>query len=145
VKQSLYEAVGGRDAVLNLAHAWHRRCLADPLASHPFSHPGLHPEHTDRLAAYWAEAWGGPPVFSQTLGDETHVIRLHSGNGKHPELDERCIELFVLALEDAEIPVDLRPTLEQYFREATERMDRYPASPGDVPDGLSIPHWPPAE
>jgi len=145
VNQSLYEAVGGQDAIITLAHAWHRRCLADPLASHPFSHPGLHAQHTDRLAAYWSEAWGGPPLFTETMGDESHVVRLHSGNGAHPELDERCIELFALALADADIPVDLRPTLEQYFREATKRMDRYPASPDDVPAGLPLPHWPPAD
>jgi hemoglobin len=145
VTLSLYEAVGGADAVSALAHAWHQRCLADPLAAHPFSDPGLHAAHTDRLAAYWAEAWGGPPVYSDTIGDESQVLRMHAGNGAHPELDERCIELFALALVDAGIPTDLRPTLEQYFREATQRMDRFPASPDDVPAGLSIPRWPPAK
>src|SRR5215471_1825447 len=59
-RESLYEAVGGADALLKLAHAWHRRCLDDPIANHPFSHPGIHPQHTERLAAYLGEALRAP-------------------------------------------------------------------------------------
>ena len=60
MSQTIYEAAGGDQAFLNLAHAWHERCLADSVVSHAFSH-GYHPQHTERLAAYWAEALGGPP------------------------------------------------------------------------------------
>jgi hemoglobin len=45
--------------VLRLAEAWHQRVLADEIVAHAFSH-GFHPLHTERLAAYWGEAWGGP-------------------------------------------------------------------------------------
>jgi hypothetical protein len=48
--QTIYEAAGGRQAFLNLARAWHARCLADPVVSHAFSH-GYHPQHSQRLAA----------------------------------------------------------------------------------------------
>ena len=57
--ETIFEAAGGRQAFMNLARAWHARCLADPVVSHAFSH-GYHPQHTERLAAYWAEALGGP-------------------------------------------------------------------------------------
>ena len=43
---SLYEAVGGFDAILALCRRWHQLCLADPIAAHPFEH-GLHPQHKD--------------------------------------------------------------------------------------------------
>jgi hemoglobin len=46
---SVYEVAGGAPAMLALARARHQRCLAD--AQHPFSHPGLHPQHIERLAA----------------------------------------------------------------------------------------------
>ena len=117
-RESLYEAVGGADALLKLAHAWHRRCLDDPIANHPFSHPGLHPQHTERLAAYLGEALGGPRTYTEEMGDETHVRRLHAGNGVHDELDERCVELFVLALHDVGISDECRPQLADYFRRA---------------------------
>ena len=53
---TVYEAAGGDAGLLALARAWHERCLSDPVASHPFEHGDLHPQHVERLAAYWAEA-----------------------------------------------------------------------------------------
>src|SRR6185295_19976822 len=76
--QTIYQAVGGDDGMLKLAGAWHARVLEDEVVSHAFSH-GFHPQHTERLAAYWAEALGGPTVYSGRYGDETSVVRIHSG------------------------------------------------------------------
>jgi truncated hemoglobin YjbI len=71
--QTIYEAAGGRDGMLRLANAWHKRVLEDEVVSHAFSH-GYHPEHTERLAAYWAEALGGPTTYSDQYGDETIFV-----------------------------------------------------------------------
>ena len=60
-----FEFAGGEPAFLALVTAHHARCLADPELNHPFSHPG-HPQHLERLASYWAEVLGGPPVYSQS-------------------------------------------------------------------------------
>src|SRR6516225_208991 len=60
------KAAGGMDGLRRLAAAWHRRVMADDVVSHAFSH-GFHPQHTERLAAYWAEALGGPAVYSDNL------------------------------------------------------------------------------
>lgn len=68
--------------MLLLTRAWHERVLADDVVAHAFHH-GFHPEHTERLAAYWAEAWGGPPTFSRSYGDESSVVRMHSGKDHH--------------------------------------------------------------
>ena len=62
---SLFEAVGGAPGLTRLADAGHARVMADDVVAHAFSH-GFHPEHTRRLAAYWAEALGGPPAFTST-------------------------------------------------------------------------------
>ena len=78
--QSVYEAAGGDEGLVRLAEAW---------------------QHSERLAAYWAEALGGPNAYSRRYGDETTVVRLHSGNGPHEEMDERAIACFDQALEDA--------------------------------------------
>ena len=143
MEPSVYEAAGGRQAFLDLARAWHRRCLADEVVSHAFSHPGGHPQHVERLAAYWAEALGGPPDYSDGMGDHRFVARLHAGNGEHQEMDERAQECFALALDDAGLPADprLRSTLKDYFRWATALMAAYPNSADDVPDDLSLPQW----
>lgn len=141
--ESVYDASGGTEGLLRLAEAWHRRVLADEVVAHAFMH-GFHPEHTERLAAYWAEALGGPPLFSERYGDETSVVRMHSGNGDHDEMDARAIACFDGALEDAGLATDarLRQALHDYFAWATTTsMARYPASADDVPAGLRIPRW----
>ena len=143
MESTIYEAVGRYDALLRLAHAWHARCLAVPVASHPFEQPGQHPDHLARLAGYWAEALGGPTIYTDGMGDHSHVLRLLAGNGEHHELDERAVACFEAALDDAEMPDDerLRSTLRDYFRWGTALMAAYPATPDDVQDGLDLPHW----
>lgn len=140
--QTIYEAAGGSQSFIALAHAWHARCLADPVVSHAFSH-GYHPQHSERLAAYWAEALGGPPGYTATMGDQSHVVRLHSGNGEHHEMDERAQLCFAQALDDADLPADprLRDALTAYFRWATGDLATYPDSADDVPDGLGLARW----
>jgi hemoglobin len=140
--QSVYEAVGGHEGLLRLAEAWHLRVMADEVVSHAFSH-GFHPRHTERLAAYWAEALGGPASYSEAHGDETSVVRMHSGNGPHEEMDRRAIACFDRALEDAGLTAEpLRSVLHDHFTWATTTtMARYEASADDVPEGLTIPRW----
>ena len=140
---TVYETAGGIGGLRRLAQAWHARVMADEEVSHAFSH-GYRPDHSERLAAYWAEALGGPPMYSPRYGDETSVVRIHSGNGPHEEMDRRAISCFDRALEDAGLAADgrLRQVLHDYFAWATTTtMARYHRSAADVPDGLAIPRW----
>ena len=141
--RTVYEAAGGDGGLLRLAHAWHERVMADDVVSHAFSH-GFHPQHSERLAAYWGEALGGPPTYSTTYGDETSVVWIHSGNGEHEEMDRRAIACFDRALADVGLDRNdtLRRVLHDYFAWATTTtMARYHQSKDDVPDGLKIPRW----
>jgi hemoglobin len=140
---TVYEAVGGIGGLRRLADAWHTRVMADEEVSHAFSH-GYRPDHSERLAAYWAEALGGPPLYSDAYGDETSVVRIHSGNGAHEEMDRRAIACFDQALADTGLATDERlgHVLHDYFAWATTTtMARYHRSADDVPDGLAIPRW----
>ena len=140
---TVYEAAGGIGGLQRLADAWHTRVMADEEVSHAFSH-GYRPDHSERLAAYWAEALGGPPLYSDAYGDETSVVRIHSGNGAHEEMDRRAIACFDQALADTGLATDERlgHVLHDYFAWATTTtMARYHRSADDVPDGLAIPRW----
>lgn len=141
-QDSLFDALGGQDGVLRLAQAWHARVLADEVVAHAFSH-GFHPQHTERLAAYWAEAWGGPAVYSAQFGSHSAVVRMHSGNGEHEEMDRRAIVCFDAALADAGVTdAELRRVLHDYFAWATKQaMAAYPSRGQTVPDELSLPRW----
>jgi hemoglobin len=141
--RSVYEVAGGSEGLLRLAQAWHHRVMADEVVSHAFSH-GFHPQHSERLAAYWAEALGGPTAYSDAYGDKTSVVRIHSGNGPHEEMDRRAISCFDQALAHAGLAADerLRQVLHDYFAWATTTtMARYHDSADDVPEDLSIPRW----
>lgn len=141
--KSVYEAVGGHEGFLKLAAAWHQRVMGDEIVSHAFSH-GYHPQHTERLAAYWGEALGGPKRYTEDYSDETEMVRLHSGNGLHHEMDERAIACFDQALVDTGLAFDerLSRVLHDYFAWATtDLLAQYPNSAGDVPTGLQIVRW----
>lgn len=141
-RPTLYEALGGMDGVLHLAHAWHERCLADEVVAHAFSH-GYRSDHSERLAAYWAEAWGGPSDYSAAYGSESSVVRMHSGNGEHDDMDARAIACFQLALDDVGLTdAELKRVLLDYFTwTTTTTMAAYPRSRHEVPDGLRMPRW----
>ena len=138
---TVYDAAGRLDGLLRLAQAWHMRVMADEVVSHAFSH-GYRADHSERLAAYWAEALGGPRLYTGVLGDETAVVRMHSGNGLHEEMDRRAIACFDQALEDVGASDVVSEVLHAYFAWATTTsMGRYSGSAADVPAGLRVPRW----
>ncbi|MEY2470943.1 MAG: hemoglobin [Actinomycetota bacterium] len=142
MEPTIYEAMGGAESVLALAEAWHRRCLADSILAHPFE-GGVHPQHTERLAAYWSEQLGGPSGYTESVGGYSEVIRMHVGNGPHEQMDGRAVAAFVLALDDAGIPSDppLRFQLIAWFTWATALLNHRWSSPDDVPSDLPLPVW----
>jgi len=142
VRPTVYEFAGGEEAFLALAKAHHARCLADPELNHPFSHEDQHPQHVERLAAYWGEVLGGPATYSETCGDESGVLHMHSGNGDMGDLGERFLACFVQALDDARLPDDpeLRAALRAYMRWAVDNVLAH-EDPASVRPGLAMPHW----
>lgn len=139
---TLFDAAGGLDGLRRLARAWHQRVLADEVVAHAFSH-GFREDHVGRLAAYWAEALGGPALYTGRYGDESTVVRMHSGNGPHDEMNERAIACFDVALVDAGLADDerLAHALHDYFAWSTWNP-MYHHGPADrVPADLALTRW----
>jgi hemoglobin len=141
-RESIYQFAGGEVAFGALAEAHHQRCLRDPVLSHAFNHP-LHPEHVRQLASYWGEVLGGPPLYSQLYGDHSRMLQIHAGEGADAEFDQRFVECFVAAADDAHLPEDLefRQALHCYMEWATSELGLYAAPGSQVPEGLPMPHW----
>jgi hemoglobin len=139
---SIFEAAGGQGAFLRLAAAHHQRCLDDPVLNHPFSHPG-HPRHIERLAAYWAEVFGGPPIYTQMAGGHSFMLELHARTQGDDDLGVRFLRCFVDAFDDAGLPADtkLRSALRAYMEWAIQ--DVMSCAPADsvVPPGCPVPRW----
>jgi hemoglobin len=139
--QTVFEAAGGVDGLTRLAHAWHERVLADEIAAHPFSH-GIQPDHVERLAAYWAEALGGPPAYTGHYGDETAVVRMHACNEPHEDLDRRVIDCFDQALDDVGFTDPVRQVLHDYFAwVTTARFAGFHGANDTIPADLDIAAW----
>jgi hemoglobin len=143
VRPTLYEFAGGEAAFLALASAHHALCLADPELNHPFSHPGQHPQHVERLAAYWAEAVGGPPRYSDGCGDHSYVLHLHAGKGDMSDLGRRFVACFVQAMDDAGLPDDarFRAAMRAYMQSAVDEVLEYGSPEMPVPRGAAMPRW----
>ncbi len=118
--------------------------MVDEIVAQAFE-GGFHPRHTERLAAYWGEAWGGPPSYSECCGTESDVVRIHSGNGPHEEMDRRSMACFELALDDVGLADPrLRRVLLDYFTwAATTTMAAYPHDANDA-DSRHETSWPSA-
>jgi len=134
---SLYDDCGGFDRILALTQRWHELCLQDPEAAHPFEHD-LHPHHDLRLAAYLAEAFGGPALYSAGYGDESYVQQVHAGNGVHVDLDEACLRAFDRALSEVGITGPAATQASAYFRRATEDQKTWSERDAQVPPGLAF-------
>ena len=143
MRPTLFEFAGGQPAFLALATAHHARCLADPELNHPFSHPGQHPEHVERLAAYWAEVLGGPPTYSRSCGQQSALLQMHAGNGDMGDLGERFVACFDGAMDDAGLPADpaFREAMHAYMRWAVDDVLVYSPTGTVVAPGAPMPHW----
>jgi hemoglobin len=144
MRPTLYEFAGGDAAFLRLARAHHARCLADPELNHPFSHPGQHPQHIERLAAYWVETFGGPASYSALGADQSSLVAMHAGNGDMSDLGRRFLACFVAAADDADLPKDsdFRTALQGYMEWAIQDVAlSHPDSTSRVPQNLPIPLW----
>jgi hemoglobin len=142
-RPSLYEFAGGEPALLALAAAHHERCLQDPVLNHPFSHTDQNPEHVPRLAGYWAEVFGGPPMYSASAGGHSAMLDIHARQGMDDELGPRFLACFMQAADDAGLPADpeFREALRAYMTWAVGEVHGYSPVDSLVPGDLPMPRW----
>jgi hemoglobin len=140
-RPSMYEFAGGEDAFLAFATAVHERCLADPELNHPFSQSS--PGHIERLAAYWAEVFGGPDRYTKRHGDHAAVVGIHTGHGSSDELGPRFVACFMQALDDAHLPDDpaFRAGMRSYIGDATREIMSYAPPGSKPPEATKVPRW----
>jgi hemoglobin len=142
VRPTIFEMCGGESVFLALAAAHHERCLEDPVLNHPFSHPGQ-PDHIVRLASYWAEVFGGPPLYTKSFGGHPAMLDVHAGQGAEADLGDRFVACFVQAADDADLPDDpeLRASLRAYMEWAVRDVLGYSPAGSVVPSDATVPRW----
>ena len=134
--ESLYEAVGGIDALRRLSNTFYDQALADPVLAPVFAN--FTPTHIEHVAVWLAEVFGGPARFTGDLGGHQALLRAHLGLSITEEQRIRWMDLMAVAVEK-ELPDDelLRRRLLEYFDWGT-RIAR-DVSAGSVGDDLGDP------
>ncbi|MCP2290745.1 hypothetical protein ACFYT3_14130 [Nocardia amikacinitolerans] len=95
---SMYEHVGGEEALRRVESAFYDKVLADPVLKSLF--PERRPHHVDHLTWFTAESFGGPDRFSRELGFD-YLIAVHRHLKITDEQRERFAELYMEAFEEA--------------------------------------------
>ncbi|MCZ0978267.1 group II truncated hemoglobin [Streptomyces diastatochromogenes] len=139
---TLYEAVGGGDALRRLSETFYEGVLADPLLAPVFA--DFTPTHVEHVAVWLAEVFSGPADFTAEHGGHQALLRAHLGLGITEEQRLRWMELMAVAVEK-ELPDDalLRRRVMEYFDWGTRIAEDVSASaPGtDLGEPGPTPRW----
>ncbi|WP_380284414.1 group II truncated hemoglobin [Kitasatospora purpeofusca] len=139
---SLYDAIGGLDALRRLSDTFYRGVLADPLLAPVFAR--FTPTHIEHVAVWLAEVFGGPDRFTTDLGGHQGLLRAHLGLAITEEQRLRWMELMAEAVR-AELPEDelLRRRVLEYFDWGTRIAEDVSASPAgtDLGEPGPTPRW----
>jgi hemoglobin len=115
VTETLYDRVGGDQALHHLEELFYEKALADPVLKTLFTHRV--PTHVDHLTWFTAESFGGPDRFTRKLGFQ-HIIDVHRHLQITDEQRDRFVEAYMQALDEGGIRDDA--PLRQAFREHVE-------------------------
>jgi hemoglobin len=107
---TIFEHAGGQEALRHFIEAFYRSVLSDPLLQQLFG--AGRPHHVEHLAAFDAEAFGGPDTFTRETGGFARLIDAHLGLNIAEEQRRRFVELYLAAADATGLPDDVR------FREA---------------------------
>jgi hemoglobin len=112
---TLFEHAGGEEGLHRLEEVFYASVLRDPILQPLFG--AGRPEHVDHLTAFTVESFGGPDRFSRQLGFG-HLISVHRGLKINEEQRQRFVELYMQALDAADLPAD--PEFRDAVREHVE-------------------------
>jgi hemoglobin len=101
--ETLFQAVGGIDALHRLSNTFYDAVLADPLLAPVFA--DFTPTHVEHVAVWLAEVFGGPSGFTDELGGHQALLRSHLGLSITEEQRLRWMDLMAAAVEK-ELPDD---------------------------------------
>ena len=101
---TLYEWLGGIEALSRLTVRFYEHVHADPLLAPVFAHMGGdHPVH---VAAFLAEVLGGPAVYSEKYGGHAHMIRQHFDRHLTQDQRRRWVGLLLETADELSLPED---------------------------------------
>lgn len=138
---SLYEWVGGSAALEKLFTRFYERVPEEPLLRDVFAK--MDPKHAKHVAAFVAEVFGGPKVYSSERGGHPHMVRKHLGRQLTEQQRRRWMELLLDCADEVGVPTDpeFRSALVAYI-EWGSRLAVINSQPGAaVDENAPMPSW----
>lgn len=138
---SLYEWLGGMDALLRLTTRFYERVPDSPILKAIFEHMG--PEHPAHVATFLAEVLGGPAEYSAQHGGHPEMIRHHLNRHLTDEQRKAWLSLLLDTADELKMPDDpeFRSALVSYLEWGT-RLAVINSQPGvDVDLDAPMPKW----
>ncbi|MGO4615402.1 hypothetical protein AB4305_13125 [Nocardia sp. 2YAB30] len=139
---SLYEHVGGGDALHRVEAAFYDKALADPILKTLFTE--RRPHHVDHLTWFTAESFGGPARFTRELGFD-HIIAVHRGLTITDAQRERFVEVYLETFEEAGLlgNEDFRAAVYEHvaFGSRVAQQNSHATSDEELHPIREVPHW----
>ena len=101
---TLYDWMGGIEALNRLTKEFYRRVHADELLAPVFA--GMDAEHPHHVAMFLAEVLGGPALYSEQLGGHPEMVRHHLGKHLTEPMRRRWLNLLLDTHTDLNLPAD---------------------------------------
>jgi hemoglobin len=139
---TLYEHVGGAEALERLLNAFYDRVERDELIA-PLFPGGVSAEHRRNVTLWWTEVFGGPPAYTEELGGYHRMLTRHRDLAITAEQRFRFVSLMSHAADDAGLPADpeFRSALMAYLEWGT-RLAMHNSQPGaEAPQEAPVPRW----
>lgn len=138
---TLYEWVGGIEALNCLTARFYERVRDDALLAPVFAH--MNAEHPRHVAAFLAEVLGGPKTYSDQHGGHPHMVRQHLNRHLTQELRRQWVGLLLNTADELGMPDDpeFRSALVGYI-EWGSRLAVINSQPGaQVDENAAMPQW----
>jgi len=138
---SLYDWVGGIEALKQLTARFYFHVKADALLGPVFAHMGAdHPAH---VAAFLGEVLGGPAVYSEQYGGHPHMVKQHLNRHLTQEQRRSWVGLLLETADELGMPDDpeFRSALVGYLEWGSRLAVINSQAGASVDDNASMPKW----
>jgi hemoglobin len=142
VSESIYDHMGGGEALRRLMHIFYGKVRLDPELQPLFAAmPDGHPDH---VALWLGEVFGGPADYTATRGGYPNMVLAHINRDISEAQRARWAELLYASLDEAGMPDDerFRDTFRSYVEWGTRIAQRNSQIGFTPPRQAHVPAWP---
>lgn len=138
---TIYEWMGGGDALRRLTAAFYTHVRDDPILSPVFD--GMDPAHPEHVAAWLGEVFGGPADYSAHHGGHAHMASQHLGRHITEAQRRRWIDLLIDTADEVGLPDDpeFRAVFAYYVEWGTRMALIYSGDDPPAIDAAPVPRW----